>query len=709
MAMEDLLRIAERTEDLPDQALAEIAASNSGIESVIAASEIKARADIREGAQQAPQQAQPPVVDQLINMAMRQPTPPMGAPMPPQMQQPMGQPMPPQMGMQQPMPQQAPPQMAPDMAQLAQQMGVPAMNTGGLIRRFQAGTQGTVGGGNFFDFYQQQLGYDPRLMLAGNVQAPANFSLTPEQIEQLQEQYEAAMSGTGIYSDQVEAAAQTFSSAPRMRGPAQTAPRTQQQAMDRALEEARLDAARNLLTSSGLPQGNIQSLMPVGSQTPVQAFVPGGQQRTVLPFGYNLFSPTVAASQGGPQGGPTAAASQSSGQPGVQPQGQQGTPAGTTTGTIDAPRRGLTGNQMVSLSNQGPEFLQGGMGLDPRLAAFITGGDPASSTTSKVTQNLNDELMQGLIDKVNAYDTTIDAATKKMKTLEGDLPTRENIKDRIKEQTKLGMAKAFFDAAGSGSPDFLTALAKGMGGAAGVMNKMTGEEQKELHQHALQMFQLEREKANTANARQEKALTRLQAARQYEQTRQIADRDNYVKLLQFQRDYNKDQFEINKANAEFRESFRDALAQSQKDFDTQTNLHTNTDQQFVADSDQLDMKIAVDSFGRRGVPAAQRLERKAVRTLIRDMNAEAQKLTDEQRQLPLAQQESIIAANLRNRYEEDKLVGLEAALDQHGKYLRSVFGSRGTDRYDSALEQYLQEFPHLNSNLFTENVAPTIY
>jgi hypothetical protein len=150
MAMEDLLRIAERTEDLPDQALAEIAASNSGIESVIAASEIKARADIREGAQQAPQQAQPPVVDQLINMAMRQPAPPMGAPMPPQMQQPMGQPMPPQMGMQQPMPQPVPPQMAPDMAQLAQQMGVPAMNTGGLIRRFQAGTQGTIGGGNFF-------------------------------------------------------------------------------------------------------------------------------------------------------------------------------------------------------------------------------------------------------------------------------------------------------------------------------------------------------------------------------------------------------------------------------------------------------------------------------------------------------------------------------------------------------------------------------
>ena len=97
MAMEDLLRIAERTEDLPDQALAQIAASGSGIESVIAASEMKARSDIREDAQMMQNQAQPPVVDQLINMAMRQPTPPMGAPMPPQM------------GMQQPMPQSTPP------------------------------------------------------------------------------------------------------------------------------------------------------------------------------------------------------------------------------------------------------------------------------------------------------------------------------------------------------------------------------------------------------------------------------------------------------------------------------------------------------------------------------------------------------------------------------------------------------------------------
>ena len=670
MAMEDLLRIAERTEDLPDQALAQIAASGGGIESVIAASEMKARNDIRQDAQMMQQQAQPPVVDQLINMAMRQPMPPMGAAMPPQMQQPMGQPMPPQMGMQQPMPQPAPqptpPQMAPDMAQLAQQMGVPAMNTGGLIRRFQTGTQGTVGPSNL-DLFLAQLqaeGIDP-------LSVSDEFTgLAIDRPDLIGRSFAGQFGGTK--SEQQSRSQPSIMALTAAANIAQDEAQKQAAERDRRLGNApqAFDSLQSQLKGTGIDLSN-PLVRPSTASTEVQP----------TQTDQSLIADQQAPAQ-------------------VQDNEQ--------TDTKKPPLRGLTGNQMLSLSYQGPEFLQSSSptGLDPRLGAFTTGSGPASSTTSKVTQNLNNELMQGLIDKVNAYDTTIDDATAKMKTLEADLPTRENIKDRIKEQTRLGMAKSFFDAAGSGSPDFLTALAQGMGGAAGVMNKMTGEEQKELHQHALQMFQLEREKANTANARQEKALTRLQAARQYEQTRQIADRDNYVKLLQFQRDYNNDQFEINKANADFRESFRDALAQSQKDFDTQTNLHTNTDQQFIADSDQLDMKIAVDSFGRRGVPAAQRLERKAVKTLIRDMNAEAKNLTDEQRQLPLAQQESIIASNLRGRYDKDNLVGLEAALDQHGKYLRSVFGSRGTDRYDSAVERYLQEFPHLNSNLFTENVAP---
>ena len=704
MAMEDLLRIAERTEDLPDQALAQIAASGSGIESVIAASEMKARNDLRQDAQMLQQQAQPPVVSQLINMAMRQPMPPMGAPMTPQMQQPM----PPQMGMQQSMPQPAPPQMAPDMAQLAQQLGVPAMNTGGLIRRFQTGTQGTIGGGYFFDFYQQQLGYDPRTMLAGDVQAPAGFSLTPEEIDELQKQYEAAMSGTGIYSDQVEAAAQTFSSAPRMRGPAQTGPRTQQQAMDQALEEARLDAARNLLTSSGLPQGNIQSLMPVGSQTSVQAFVPGGQQRTVLPSGYSLFSPTAAASQSSGQPG----SPQQSQQGGPQ-QGQQGGPAGGPAGAQSKPLGSttipFTGTQQNQMLFTGPTNVLGASPttLDPRLAAILNPAGVQTTATTKATRTLSDQMLQDLIEREAEYNQTIDDATAKMKTLEDDLPTRENIKDRIKEQTRLGMAKAFFDAAGSGSPDFLTALAQGFGGAAGVMNKMTGAEQKELHQHALEMFQLEREKANTAFARQEKTLSQIQAARQYEESRRLQDRQAQIDLLEFQRNYNDDVYKRNKDNADYLEAYRNVLADRTDKFNTATREHRRTEFRFDGDVRELDMELAINSgYGVQKVPAAERLENEGVRKLIGDMAAEAQKLTDEEKQLPLPQQEVLIRSRLAQRYDEDNLLGRRAALDVHGPKLKDIFGSIGTDRYDSEVAKYLKIYPHIDPSLLTENASP---
>jgi len=721
MAMEDLLRIAERTEDLPDQALAQIAASGGGIESVIAASEMKARNDIRQDAQMMQQQAQPPVVDQLINMAMRQPAPPMGAPMPPQMQQPMGQPMPPQMGMQQPMPQPAPqptpPQMAPDMAQLAQQMGVPAMNTGGLIRRFQTGTQGTIGGGNFFDFYQQQLGYDPRSILAGNVQAPANFSLTPEQIEQLQEQYESAMSGTDIYSDQVEAAAQDYRSIltnpPSMGSlsgvsfvaPLQN-PVTKQQSMDRALEEARLDAARNVLTSSGLPKGNIQSLMPVGSQTPVQAFVPGGQQRTVLPSGYSLFSPTAAS---GPPAGtapPPAGSAGGSAAVNQQPGGQKAdssAPFGSTTIPF-------TGTQQTQMLFTGPTSVLGGGSattLDPSLAAIFNPSGTRSTATSKTTRTLSDEMLADLIKREGEYNQTINDATEKMKTLEGDLPTRENIKDRIKEQTRLGMAKAFFDAAGSGSPDFLSALAQGMGGAAGVMNKMTGEEQKELHQHALQMFQLEREKANTAFSRQEKTLSQIQAARQYEDARRVQDRQAQIDLLDFQRNYNDDVYQRNKDNADYQESYRAILADRTDKFNTAIQKHRDTEFRFDGDVRELDMELAINSgYGVQKVPQAERLENEGVRKLIGDMSAEAQKLTDQERQLPLPQQEVLIRERLGKRYNEDSLLGRRAALDVHGPLLKDIFGSIDTDRYDSEVAKYLKTYPHIDPSLLTENASP---
>tara|TARA_E500000318_G_scaffold58592_2_gene54289 strand:- start:663 stop:1757 length:1095 start_codon:yes stop_codon:yes gene_type:complete len=358
----------------------------------------------------------------------------------------------------------------------------------------------------------------------------------------------------------------------------------------------------------------------------------------------------------------------------------------------------------------GPTSVLGGGSattLDPSLAAIFNPSGTRSTATSKTTRTLSDEMLADLIKREGEYNQTINDATEKMKTLEGDLPTRENIKDRIKEQTRLGMAKAFFDAAGSGSPDFLSALAQGMGGAAGVMNKMTGEEQKELHQHALQMFQLEREKANTAFARQEKTLSQIQAARQYEDARAVQDRQAQIDLLEFQRNYNDDVYKRNKDNADYQESYRAILADRTDKFNTAIQKHRDTEFRFDGDVRELDMELAINSgYGVQKVPQAERLENEGVRKLIGDMSAEAQKLTDQERQLPLPQQEVLIRERLGKRYNEDSLLGRRAALDVHGPLLKNIFGSIGTDRYDSEVSKYLKTYPHIDPSLLTENASP---
>ena len=148
MAMEDLLRIADRTEGLPDQALAQLTQAG-GIEGVIAASEMKARNDIRQEASAMQNMQQPPVINQLLATAMR-PTMPAG----PMAQVPMQQPMPdPMMTL-----------------QSMQPAPMPMAKVGGLVRRFQTG-------GNLSDFFS-------RLEDAG-VTEDQYRSLSPVQQEQL--------------------------------------------------------------------------------------------------------------------------------------------------------------------------------------------------------------------------------------------------------------------------------------------------------------------------------------------------------------------------------------------------------------------------------------------------------------------------------------------------------------------------------------------
>ena len=166
-------------------------------------------------------------------------------------------------------------------------------------------------------------------------------------------------------------------------------------------------------------------------------------------------------------------------------------------------------------------------------------------------------------------------------------------------------------------------------------------------------------------------------------------------------------YKRNKDNADYLEAYRNVLADRTDKFNTATREHRRTEFRFDGDVRELDMELAINSgYGVQKVPAAERLENEGVRKLIGDMAAEAQKLTDEEKQLPLPQQEVLIRSRLAQRYDEDNLLGRRAALDVHGPKLKDIFGSIGTDRYDSEVAKYLKIYPHIDPSLLTENASP---
>jgi len=81
--------------------------------------------------------------------------------------------------------------------------------------------------------------------------------------------------------------------------------------------------------------------------------------------------------------------------------------------------------------------------VDPRSTELRTELSNFESEESNRIRELGDEIDQYMLD---------------LDDLEGEIPDRESIKKRIKTQTKLGLAQAFFNAAEKGSPDFITHL-----------------------------------------------------------------------------------------------------------------------------------------------------------------------------------------------------------------------------------------------------------
>jgi len=272
------------------------------------------------------------------------------------------------------------------------------------------------------------------------------------------------------------------------------------------------------------------------------------------------------------------------------------------------------------------------------------------------------------------------------------------------------MAKAFFDAAGSGSPDFLSALAQGMGGAAGIMNKMTGEEQKDLHQHALQMFQLEREKANTAFKRQDQTLTKIQNARTYQQTVSQNNRDLSLRLAEMQQKYGQDArnfaFEVAKFNAEQAADFKDDQAANAKTFEELSQNYAGLDFEMKAPAKEHDLSLAVNGFANMKVERAQNLANKGVKAVVKDMADVAQQLTPQQQQLSPAEQERIIASQLIEQYRDGNNVGKLDVLRVFGDQLRGLYGSAGTPQYEQVLQSFATKYPYIDTNYITDNATP---
>jgi len=123
-----------------------------------------------------------------------------------------------------------------------------------------------------------------------------------------------------------------------------------------------------------------------------------------------------------------------------------------------------------------------------------------------------------------------DAETALNKISETDFPSRDEIISKNKQQIKLGMAQAFFNAAGSGKPSFMEAMGESLGAASGVMQKGTAKEQKDLMQLAIADYNRAAKKYDIADKRRSTLSAQITTKLANRQTREDKLTDQRFKL-----------------------------------------------------------------------------------------------------------------------------------------------------------------------------------
>ena len=491
-------------------------------------------------------------------------------------------------------------------------------------------------------------------------------------------------------------------------------PLTRQQVENQALQDARMQAATQLFSRANLPKGTVQTVNPVGGGAPVQAF--SATQRNILPGTFKQLSALTALAQqppgqtiAGPSGSPAGA---------VPPGGSSAGPvaAATTTPTKDTDSAAAFGAAFQPFALT-PSSI-GATSLVPYEQSEQFKIDQAASApidAIRIKRDLLDaERLKGLIDRESELAADVKERAQRLDDLEKDLPTRENIKDRIKEQTRLGMAKAFFDAAGSGSPDFLTAMAQGFGGAAGVMNKMTGQEQKELYQFALDNYNRESQKANRDYTRQQNLLNQINAAQTAQVTlesnrassdlqRRKMQQDSYYTLMGREVDVAKTNLDAFIRRQEFAagemDRFRDDIIEVNKNRQSAIS-DINSIESTMRTKDPAQSELYVDvsnDFASQFNKGAQMNENNGLTRVSKRIVAAYKDLGQIDNEMERRRQ--AISKVKKDLLDEEK-IGDKAVLDKYGE---EIFAFSGGDA-DKQKAEFYRKYPHLNPKILAYTV-----
>ena len=588
--VEDLVGLAGRVSSLPDESLAQLT-QQEGIESLIAATEMKDREVIRAEAAAQPQ-ANTTVLDNLIQRSMNTPQNSMMA----QQQQGVPQGVP-QDGPLPRMPERMMPQLAPEL--LSQQP--PMARVGGLIRKFDNGGQFGVDS-NFAENFLQMYGITPQEAITAGADPSEMQRASGAYAQRLQETPESIGS---VYNPLVVEQRENLLKREEMgRNYEYVPPEMYDQPIipQKSLDEYHQEQARTGLEQDSYFGGSQVRDLPTR----------GGK---IDELTNRFFSAGVEPAEfAQPIGGPDMA--------NIGSENLVNTVDGTTPPATGA---GVTpANQVIGGPEYGPSVLK----VDPLVASATLAhkqqqqalnqlissipnplGLDATETSTR-TEISNFESKES--DRIAKLGDEVDQHMLDLDELEEGIPDRESIKKRIKTQTSLGMAQAFFNAAEKGSPDFITAMAGAFGDASGVMNKMTGQEQKEIYQHATDAYNRKATKANAAFTRRQGLLTE-QSRRA---TTAATTRTNFLAALresndlaQEAREYNRNIYNDAVANAvdvrDHEQALKDWTASETKNYnDTVGTLSRNLNTGTLTDMSQHQRASAL-TYAQYGVEPAQ--------------------------------------------------------------------------------------------------------